>query len=239
MAKKKIPAPLTPTIRTVNRVCGVVCLLGAALTVLVMSAETVQGGAEGGLIGGLVLQVAIGVMLVKEPNAIDSQRAQMLAERESAPLEAKSDYEEAAPVPDIVQISITTGILSLVSVVFIFAPVAMISGGIAISRRHPKGLIGVILGIVGIAGWTAIGLYAGQFDELFASQQVRMERQVRDSFIREKIMQPLEPVVELTQKQDGTWVGTATFAVEGSPAIYDIKVEGSTIWRTPRARARP
>lgn len=103
------------------------------------------------------MQLVIGLMLLTYlPGQQDSLRAKLLAEREAAAPEVRSEYQEASAEPDIVRISILTGFLSLLSIAFLFGPAAVISGGMAALQGHTKGLWGVLLGIVGIGGWIAI-----------------------------------------------------------------------------------
>src|SRR5262249_42518815 len=104
-------------------------------------------------------QLNVGAFVIQLPTSIDAQRAKMLAKRESPTPDAKVEFEERKPDPDIVAISSITGFLSIVSMGFLFGPAAIISGGIAFSQGHKKGLIGAVLGIVGLTGWILAALF--------------------------------------------------------------------------------
>jgi hypothetical protein len=105
----------------------------------------------------MIMQLMLGFMLLAVgPSAVAKQRAKLLAERDAAGPDSKTRYEEAAPDPDIVWTSTMTGVLSLLSIPFLFGPAAIVSGGIAVSRGHGKGMLGVVLGFVGIVGWVVL-----------------------------------------------------------------------------------
>jgi hypothetical protein len=111
---------------------------------------------RGGVQGAMMTQFILGVMMFAAPTTLEKQRTKLLAEREAAPAETKSEYEEATAPPDIVLIGMLTGILSLFAVPFVFGPAAILLGVIATARGHLKGVVAVVLGIIGIAAWIAI-----------------------------------------------------------------------------------
>jgi hypothetical protein len=108
------------------------------------------------LLWATVSQITFGIMLLST-SPIEKARERLLAERAAAPAEKKGDYVEAKPrFPDIVAISLLTGILSFAAVPIVFGPAAVITGVMAVSRGYLSGLLGALLGIVGAVGWVLV-----------------------------------------------------------------------------------
>jgi hypothetical protein len=61
-----------------------------------------------------------------------------------------------------------------------------------------------------------------------------MERMVKESLKKEGIMIGVEPVVELSKKANGNWIGTAAYG----EIIYDLSVykDWDGNWRIKRQR---
>src|SRR5262249_47457746 len=107
----------------------------------------------------VVAHVMVCITLFRLPGVVDAARARLIAEREAAGPEERENYEEAQPDPDLVAISILTGGLSIFFVPVLFAPAAIVTGVMAASSGHLKGLIGVLLGVLGLGVWIALLVY--------------------------------------------------------------------------------
>jgi hypothetical protein len=84
-------------------------------------------------------------------------REKMLAERDAAPPEKQEEYVEGQPrISDSAHISLMTGMLSFMAVPVVFGPAAIVSGVMAVSQGHRSGLVGMMLGLVGVVGWTVV-----------------------------------------------------------------------------------
>jgi hypothetical protein len=113
-----------------------------------------------GMLGGGIFSCMLGFAMINRPRQTQEQREKRLQDyKASAPPDAPP-LVEIPPPPDAVSISISSGMLSLFAPFFstlltvvVFAPVAVVSGAVAVMQGHAKGLIGVLLGIAGPTVW--------------------------------------------------------------------------------------
>jgi hypothetical protein len=140
------------------RLCGVICLFAACWSVKVLmdTPAILAPRFSLGLNLQLTMQFVVAIVVFFLPGNLKKQRTALLAERDAAPAEAKSEYEEATAPPDLVFIGVMTGVLSLFAVPVVFGPAAIICGVMAMGQGHPKGLVAIALGIIGIVFWVPV-----------------------------------------------------------------------------------
>jgi hypothetical protein len=145
-----IPAPISSNVALAMRISGIVCLGAAAI-----GAFAVLGGLSvGGFWGAAYLPGLIGVSLLSMPGTLNKQRAKLLDKRAAAFEKGDPTYFIEKPSdPDPVRMSLLFGFLALVTVPILFGPAAVVTGAIALNQGHWKALIGVVLGVVGLAVW--------------------------------------------------------------------------------------
>jgi hypothetical protein len=142
---------------------GLVLILGGILAALIQF-SAMPGPGEIGFVRyplyGLFFSVIIGVFFLRLPQQGREFREKRLQEyRAAAPPDAPLPVEIPAP-PDTVSMSLLFGVLALVAplassllTVMVFGPAAVVCGVVALSLGHLKGLIGMVLGIVGLILW--------------------------------------------------------------------------------------
>ncbi|HEY7314403.1 MAG TPA: hypothetical protein VH643_33960 [Gemmataceae bacterium] len=157
-----IPAPLSRSAEIVMVVSGVLCLLNAATTFLVSLA------AAGGSLHSLSLdttflvsfQAGLGGAMLTMPSRLRQGREELLAKpRASSEMDDPGQVEVRPPPSDLVVISILWGGLSIISWPMLFAPAAIVCGILAAAKGHLKGLIGVVLGLFGLAGFALLIIF--------------------------------------------------------------------------------
>ena len=157
-----IPAPLSRSVEIVMYVSGVLCLLNAATTFLESLSAT--GGSRHGLSLGTTFivsfQAGLGGCMLTMPGRLRQGREELLAKRRASSEQDDPGQIEVRPPPsDLVVISILWGALSIISWPVLFAPAGIVCGILAAAKGHLKGLIGVILGLVGLAGFVLLMIY--------------------------------------------------------------------------------
>ena len=111
----------------------------------------------------------MGFSLFRMAHQSQEQREKQRQEFEaSAPADAPPPVEISRP-PDAVAISILFGMLSLTAPLFsalltvvVFGPAALVSGAVALTQGHAKGLIGFLLGAAGLTVWGLVFVFIVQ-----------------------------------------------------------------------------
>lgn len=157
-----IPAPLSRSVEVVMYVSGILCLLSAA-TIFLGSLSAAGGSLHGLSLGTTFImsfQVGLGGCLLTMPGRLHQGREELLAkQRASSEMDDPARIEVRPPPPDLVLISILCGGLSIISWPILFAPAGIVCGILAVAKGHFKGLIGVVLGLVGLAGFVFLMIY--------------------------------------------------------------------------------
>jgi hypothetical protein len=152
---KPIPAPLSPAVEAALYVSGALCLLGMLLAIggqfAFSAGDAVLGYRPGPSLGSLYCQALIGLGLLVMPSQQRRGREERLRAYRAA-VGGDAPPPELPRTPDSVLLGILFGILSLLSLPFLFGPAALVSGTVALTRGHLTGLIGLALGLVGLMG---------------------------------------------------------------------------------------
>jgi hypothetical protein len=152
-----IPAPVFSNLALVMRISGGVCLGMAAVGVCF---ACLRNGGFSSIYGAALFSALIGGLLLNRPSTLHEQRAILLKKREVA-LE-KGDptvHVEVSSDPDIVQMSLLFGFLALFTVPIIFGPAAVVTGIIAANQGHRTALLGIVIGVHGLAVWGTLLCY--------------------------------------------------------------------------------
>jgi hypothetical protein len=153
---KPIPPPLSPAVEAALYVSGALCLLGMLLSIwgrfALSAGDAVLGHRSGLSLGPLYCQALIGLGLLVMPSQQRRLREERLrAHRAAAGGDAPAP--ELPRTPDSVLLGALFGLLSLLSLPFLFGPAAVVSGTVALTRGRLTGLIGLALGLAGLAGF--------------------------------------------------------------------------------------
>jgi hypothetical protein len=164
-----IPAPMSITVRTGMYVSGVLLILGGIGPLLVRLADVPAPGGIGAPSFPLYLvfiSIAAGWTVLNLPYQTHALREKRLKKHQASALPDTPPPVELPRTPDMVLLSELFGILALFSplyssllVLVALGPAAVVCGLIALCQGHVKGLIGLLLGVVGLIVWGAAFLY--------------------------------------------------------------------------------
>jgi hypothetical protein len=144
-------------------VSGVVFIVGGVLAGLLKLAEMqVSEGRPAALwpLSGVLFSVLAGLAIMRLPQQMEQEREKRLKEYHAAAPAGAAPPVELPPPPSAEFLSVIFGALALTSplfslllMVFLFGPAAVVCGVIALAQGHLKGLVGMVLGIVGMIVW--------------------------------------------------------------------------------------
>jgi hypothetical protein len=173
-----IPAPLSSTVQTAMYASGV-ALIGAGVQLAVLWLAAMQGpgrmsGATYPLYGvffsvmacatyplyGVFFSVMAGIRVLRMPQQAQQFREKRLKEYHASAPPGAPPAVEMPRVPDMVFLSGLFGTLALAAPLFssllmvvLFGPAGVVCGVVALSQGHLKGLIGLVLAVVGLIVW--------------------------------------------------------------------------------------
>jgi hypothetical protein len=159
-----IPAPASVVVEVAMYAVGVVFILSGILAIGIRLAATQgpDGVRPAGYapVSGFVVTIAGGIGILSTPSRLRQFREERLQRyRESAAPGAPPPVELPKPT-DMVFLSIFLGAMALAAplatsllTVVAFGPAAVVCGVIALTQGHLKGLIGLVLGVVGLIVW--------------------------------------------------------------------------------------
>jgi hypothetical protein len=157
-----IRAPVSGAMQAAMYSSGVVLILGGVLAA-VLQLAAIQGPGGPRLpfqLYGIIFSFMLAFRLFRQPHQVQEQREMRWQDyKASAPPDAPPPVGLSSP-PDAVSISILFGGLSLMAplissllTVVVFGPAALISGAVAMTAGHTKGLLGFFLGVAGLTVW--------------------------------------------------------------------------------------
>jgi hypothetical protein len=147
-------------------ISGALLILGGILAILVRLADVrVPGGigASSFPLWSVLFSVLLGYRLISIPQQTDQLREKRLKQYQASALPDTPPPVEIPRSPDMVFLSVMFGTLALTSplvsvllLVILFGPAAVVCGVIALGQGHLKGLVGIVLGLLGLIVWGAV-----------------------------------------------------------------------------------
>jgi hypothetical protein len=164
-----IPAPMSSTVRAAMYASGALLILGGAVAVLVRLAEVQVPGGRGATSFPLyvvLFSVLLGYRVLSAPQQTQQLREKRLNEHQASAPPGAPPPVELPRLPDMVSLSMIFGALALTSplvslllLVVVFGPAAVVCGVVALAQGHLKGLIGMALGVVGLIVWGLVFIH--------------------------------------------------------------------------------
>jgi hypothetical protein len=161
-------APLSDTARMAMYISGALVILGGVLPALAhLTGLRGPGGIEAPSFPWyfVMFSVLLGFQIFSMPWRTDQSREQRLKEYRASALPDTPPPVEVPRPPDMVFLSVMFGILALTTpliasmlMAMLFGPPAVVCGLIALGQGHLKGLVGLVLGLLGLIVWGALFL---------------------------------------------------------------------------------
>jgi uncharacterized protein (DUF983 family) len=164
-----ITAQMSPAVQTAMYVSGALLILGGILAVVVRLGDVPGPGGIGISsfpLYAVVFSVMLGFRIITMPEQTSQLREKCLREYLASARPDSPPLVEMPQPPDMVALSVMFGGLALFSplvsallLVILFGPAAVVFGVGALCQGHRKGLVGLVLGVLGLSVWGALFLH--------------------------------------------------------------------------------